>query len=187
MDVTLSWNLFIGVFFLIIVAYSFVIGKSQTMKVILSSYMAILAADGAGNLLQTYFFGADPVLKVLVVQTDSTGFILLKISIFVFLTVLLTTRGAFHIELHQDQSKFISLFLTGAYGIMSAALTISTILVYISGVSILGASAVLAESPIVSIAEQSSLVRTMVENYSLWFALPAVVFTFSSLFARGEE
>ncbi len=187
MQINLTWDLFVIVFFLVIVAYSFVIGKNQTMKVILSSYVAILAADGVGNLVQKYFLGTDPVLDIISIQTDNSGFIIMKISIFVVLTVLLTIRGAFEIDLLQDRSRFFSIFLTGAYGILSAGLIVSTILVYISGISIFTAPFIeLGESPIIGIAEQSSLVRTMISNYSVWFALPAIVFMISSLFGTEE-
>ncbi len=188
MEINLTWDLFIIVFFLVIIAYSFVIGKNQTIKVILSSYVAILAADGVGNLVQKYIFGADPVIKVLVVHADNSAFIIMKIMIFVLLTVLLTIRGAFHIELYQDKTRFFSTFLTGAYGIMSAGLIISTILVYISGISIFSLNVVASpDNPINNISDESSLVRTMISNYNIWFSLPAIIFMLSSLFGSSEE
>jgi len=186
MHINLSWDLFIIVFFLVIIAYSFVIGKNQTMKVILSTYVAILAADGAGNLVQKYFLGSDPVINLFAVQANNSAFVVMKISIFVLLTVLLTVRGAFQIDLMQDKSRFFSVFLTGAYGVLSAGLIISTILVYVSGVSLFHAFAPSPENPIIAIAADSTLVRTMVENYSVWFSFPAVVFMIASLFGGDE-
>lgn len=187
MEINLTWDLFIIVFFLVIIAYSFVIGKNQTMKVILSSYVAILAADGVGNLVQTHVFGsADPLLDVLNIEADNNAFVIMKISIFVILTVLLTIRGAFSIELFPDRSQVMSVLLNGAYGILSAGLIISTVLVYISGISIFNLTAVNPENPIMAIAQGSGLVRTMIENYSIWFSCPAVVFMISSLFGSEE-
>lgn len=186
MEINLTWDLFVIVFFLVIIAYSFVIGKNQTMKVILSSYIAILAADGVGNLVQKYFFGVDPVLNVFVLQADNSAFVVMKISIFVILTVLLTIRGAFEIELFQDRSRFLGMFLTGAYGVLSAGLIISTILVYITGISLFNTVAVNPANPIVEIAASSSLVRTMITNYDVWFGAPAIVFMLSSLFVPEE-
>lgn len=186
MEINLTWDLFIIVFFLVIVAYSFVIGKNQTMKVILSSYVAILAADGVGNLVQKYLLGTDPVVNIFTVQAENSAFIVMKISIFVILTVLLTIRGAFAIDLMTERSQFFSIFLTGAYGVLSAGLIISTILVYISGISIFSAAYLDSENPIIRIAADSDFVRTMVENYNVWFSFPAIVFMISSLFG-GEE
>src|SRR5262249_37710963 len=114
------------------------------------------------------------------------AFVVMKISIFVLLTVLLTVRGAFQIDLMQDKSRFFSVFLTGAYGVLSAGLIISTILVYVSGISLFHAFAVGPDNPIVTIAADSSLVRMMVENYSIWFSFPAVVFMIASLFGTSE-
>ena len=50
MEINLSWDLFVIVFFAVIIAYSFIIGRNQTLKVIIASYIAILASDGIGNL-----------------------------------------------------------------------------------------------------------------------------------------
>ncbi len=41
MEINLTWDLFIIVFFLIILAYSFVIGKNQTMKIIVEPSAAV--------------------------------------------------------------------------------------------------------------------------------------------------
>jgi len=186
MEINLSWDLFIIVFFLVIIAYSFVIGKNQTMKVILSSYVAILAADGTGNLVQKYLLGNDPVINIFRIQAENSSFIIMKIAIFVILTVLLTVRGAFEINLFEERSRFMGVVLNAAYGVLSAGLIISTILVYISGISIFSAVYVGGDNPITQIASDSSLVRTMIENYSIWFSFPAVIFMISSLFGTKE-
>ena len=47
---------FILVFFLIIVSYSVMIGKDQTLKVILSSYIAILASDAVSSIVSRVVF-----------------------------------------------------------------------------------------------------------------------------------
>ena len=50
-NLTLSWDLFIVVFFAIIVSYSFIIVQHQSMKVIIASYIGIIATQGIGNVL----------------------------------------------------------------------------------------------------------------------------------------
>ena len=63
MNLNLSWDLFILVFFAVVVAYSFIIGKNQTLKVILGTYLAVLCADGMGNLFGKYFSVSVAFLK----------------------------------------------------------------------------------------------------------------------------
>lgn len=161
------------------------IGKYQTLKIILSSYMAILASDGIGNLIEKYLIGENPALNVFVAQGENKSIIVLKIAIFVVLTIVLATRGAFGIVVSQEKSRFVSFMVTISYGILSAGLIISTILVYVSGVSLVEATNLLGTNPLPSIAESSRFVRVMIENYNIWFSLPAIAFIFSSFF--GDE
>ena len=59
MDIKLSWDLFIAVFFIIIVAYSFIIGLNGTIKVILGTYIAIVCADAIGLIFELFGWHGD--------------------------------------------------------------------------------------------------------------------------------
>ncbi len=185
MELTLTWDLFVLVFFMIIVSYSVMIGKDQTIKVILSSYIAILASDAIGNLVSR-LIGGGTVSNVLVIPSENKAVIMVKIGIFILLTVALTTRGAFDILISDEKSPFMRIMMLVAYGILSAGLIISTILVYVSGVSLLSTGSLFSQNPVQDMAEGSRLVKLMVENYSIWFSLPAVAFVISSLFGRED-
>ena len=185
MEINLTWDLFILVFFLIIVAYSVMIGKDQTIKVILSSYVAILSSDAVGNFLQSIISGGT-VSTVVNIPDQSKAVILAKIAIFVILTVALTTRGAFDIVIAEEKSPIMRMMMTFSYGVLSAGLIVSTILVYISGASLIAASSFFAANPIQEIAEGSRMVQIMIENYAVWFSLPAIAFVISSLFGRED-
>jgi lipoprotein signal peptidase len=65
MEINLSWDLFVVVFFTVIIAYSFIIGRNQTLKIIIASYIAILTSDGIGNLIERFFIGENPIINVL--------------------------------------------------------------------------------------------------------------------------
>jgi|AACY02.7.fsa_nt_gi hypothetical protein len=184
MELTLTWDLFILVFFLIIVSYSVMIGKEQTIKVILSSYIAILASDAVGNIVASIIGQSGTVSSVLVIPSESKAVIMIKIAVFVILTVALTTRGAFDILIADEKSPFMRMMMVASYGILSAGLIISTILVYVSGASLLSSGSLFTQNPIQEIAEGSRLVKLMVENYAIWFSLPAIAFVISSLFGK---
>ncbi len=185
MELTLTWDLFILVFFLIICSYSVMIGKDQTIKVILSSYIAILASDAIGNIIAR-LLGGGTVSTVLVIPSENKAVIMAKIGIFVLLTVALTTRGAFDIIIADEKSHFMRMMMTAAYGILSAGLIISTILVYVSGASLISTGSLFIQNPVQEIAEGSRLVKMMIENYAVWFSLPAIAFVISSLFGRED-
>lgn len=182
-SILLTWDLFIIVFFLIIVAYSVMIGKEQTVKVILSSYIALLTSDAIGGWLAKMLAAENT--EVIQIANENKAVVLTKIGVFVFLTVLLTVRGAFDIVVADEKSPFMRLMMTFSFGVLSAGLIISTILIFVSGASFLtGMTAGI--NPIESIVGDSKFVALMVENYAIWFSLPALAFMFSSLFSTDS-
>jgi len=181
-----NWDRFVIVFFVIILSYSLIIGKNQTLKIILSSYISILTADGIGNLIEKYLIGNDPIIKIFVANADNKSLIVLKIAIFVILTILLATRGGFGIAISKEKSKLFSFISTISFGVLSAGLIISTLLVYASGISILDSSKVIIESPLQQVSQKSLLVSLMIKNYSIWFSLPAIAFIVSSFVSEDE-
>lgn len=162
------------------------IGKDQTIKVILSSYIAILASDGIGNLVAQAIEKSSIIAKILNEGAVDKVQILVKIAFFVLLTVLLTTRGAFNIVVSEGRNGFVRMVMTGIYGVLSAGLLLSTILVILSGNSVMASGNFLGVNPVETIAEGSRFVSLLVQHYALFFSLPAVVFVISSLFGNEE-
>ncbi|MBI5411790.1 hypothetical protein HZA43_01285 [Candidatus Peregrinibacteria bacterium] len=180
MVINLSWDLFIIVFFCVIVAYSLIMGRNQTVKIIVSSYIAILAADGIGNLIQRYFIGQDAIASIMGFTNNPNAFVVLKIGIFVLTIVAITTRGQFNIDMGASSSYLLRALLSLTYGVLSAGLMISTILIYASGASLVQEGTVVMNQALQVIYKDSFLVRAMIDNYNVWFSLPAITFVFSS-------
>ena len=181
MNINLSWDLFVIVFFSVIVAYSFIIGRNQTLKVIISSYIAILASDGIGNIIERYFIGEQALVSLISVSGNSNALVIIKILIFVLTIVLITTRGRFHIDIGHRESYLLSGVLGLTYGVLSAGLIVSTILIYASGSSLVQSGIAVINPSIMAMYRESFLVKTMIDNYNVWFALPAITFVLSSL------
>ncbi len=190
MEINLSWDLFVVVFFVIIMAYSFIIGRNNTLKVILGTYVAALAADACGNIFGKYFAGSEifmKILKVATVTTDQEAIVFVKVLVFVTLVILFAVRGAYEVRTSEDSSSIIRMILTVIYAIFSAGLIISTILVFVSGISFLGAgSAENVSTAIWPIYNKSELIRAMVTHSYLWFAAPAAAFLLQSLRTKKE-
>lgn len=187
MAITLSWDLFIIVFFTVIIAYSFIIGKHQTLKVIIASYIAVLTADGLGNLIQQYVFGNSPALKILPAAYEDRALILLKIFVFIVVIVVISVRGGFHIDLRPETTKIGQLLTTFCFGFLNAGLIVSTILVYVSGFSFVQGASDIAFSPIFSLYRDSQMVQIMINHYNFWFSLPAIAFVFQSFVGQSES
>ena len=83
MNITLSWDLFVIVFFAMVVAYSFIIGKHESVKIIIATYIATVAVQGMGNILERLTGQSQQVLTILGLTVDSTLLAIVKLVIFV--------------------------------------------------------------------------------------------------------
>ena len=185
MEINLSWDLFVIVFFAVIIAYSFIIGRNQTLKIIIASYIAILTADGVGNLIKHYFIGENAVATTINLTSEEGGLVIIKIFIFVLTIVLVSTRGRFAMNVSHSGSSSMNIILNLTYGILSAGLITSTILIYTSGSSLVQETSVIMNEAVLAMYRDSLMVQTMINNYNIWFSLPAITFVISSFL--GEE
>jgi len=181
MDIKLSWDLFIAVFFVIIVAYSFIIGLNGTIKVILGTYVAIVCADALGILFSQYVGGTDVFLQMIKDANFSgevEAIIFAKVIAFLLMVILFAVKGAFSVDVSGGGALKFVLHLI--YSVCSAGLIISSLLVLVSGVSILNGGGFVSEA-LSSLTDNSVLALNIVYYHTLWFSAPAVVFLVHSL------
>ncbi len=188
MNLSLSWNLFVIAIFVVIIAYSYIIGLNRTVKSIVSAYLAILAADGLGNIFHSYFLESSNFRKGLelfnITNLDET-LISTKVVIFVAVVVILTVRGAFEVDFSTHNFGSNNLVVTGIFGFLNAGLIVSTLLVYVSGMSFV--QKVTVESNIVDLYTSSTFIKAMVDYYNLWFSIPVVVIIVWSVLFNGKS
>lgn len=185
----LSWDLFVLVVFTVIIAYSFIIGKENTLKVTIGTYIAVLTADGLGNLFKTHLLVSKPFfqfLKLFGVNTQDKAFILFKVVVFIIAIVIIAMKGSFEVRKEGSRGGTIGLISNLIFGFLSAGLIVSTLLTYVSGASFVQGAVTISNSALTSIYANSKLVKVMIDNYNLWFSLPAVTFVVWSLFKKKD-
>ncbi|MEK7171887.1 MAG: hypothetical protein AAB739_03170 [Patescibacteria group bacterium] len=185
----LSWDLFVIVIFAVIIAYSFIIGKENTLKVIIGSYIAILTADGLGNLFKQYLMTSNDFvtfLRFLGLGSEDKTMILIKVLTFIFAILIISMRGGF--EIHKSHHHgIIGLITNLIFGFLSAGLVVSTLFVYVSGASFVSGSVNITNNTLAAAYAESQMVKMMIDNYNFWFALPAVAFLIVSLLNKREQ
>ena len=182
MEIALSWDLFVVSIFTIILAYSFIIGIDRTIKTVIATYLGLLTADGLVNIVEKHILVSQKVVQgfQFLGYADPKGsMLMIKVMIFLAVVVLLTIKGNFNVSLKSDRFKLYNPVFTGLFGFLNAGLIISTILLYLSGNSIL--EPVYADSQILSLYSSSSYIRILVDYYSFWFSLPVLVILFLSI------
>ncbi len=187
MIVKLSWDLVILIFFTIIIAYSFIIGKNQTLKVIISTYIAILTADGLANLLNEYILEKTPVLRAFNLQAGDEVLIFIKIVVLIAAVVLISVKGEFDISLAEERNQGLRALNTFIVGFFNAGLIISTVMIYITGLSFIQPETGASNAAILSFYNQSNIAQALISNYNLWFFIPALAFVFYSFIQEKAE
>ncbi len=180
-DIRLSWDLLILVFFALVIAYSFIIGRNQALKVIISSYMAVLTADGISGLFENYLLPAAPALQG---EAGEQTLILMKMFLFVLVMVVLVIKGGYRVDLLPESSLLTRFLSNFSFGFLCAGLMVSTLLVYLTGGSFVTGTVQAAMDT--NLYKESEMVRLMIDNYSLWFALPAIAIVLVSFFEPRE-
>ncbi|MDP2642394.1 hypothetical protein COY05_01685 [Candidatus Peregrinibacteria bacterium CG_4_10_14_0_2_um_filter_38_24] len=190
MTIVLSWDLFVLVFFVVIVAYSFIVGRDSTLKIILGTYVSMIAADAGGTVFSQYFGGSVMFMKLLklaAVGNEQEAMVLVKVVIFIAFVIIFAVKGAFEVDTVDDRSAAVRFVLSILYAIMSAGLIISAILVFVSGISFIGAGEPKTTiTALWDVYNESSLIRSIVNNSALWFSLPALAFLVHSLYTKKE-
>jgi len=191
MSLNLSWDLFIIVIFAVVIAYSFIIGKNRTLKVVIGTYIAILAADGLGNLFRDYLLTNRIVIKLFSafgIPGDDKALIIIKVLVFIIAIVILSIKGGFLVDIEENRSTVVNSILNLIFGFLSAGLVVSTLLVFISGVSfVLGEVTISTPTAVIDLYNNSRMIRLMIDNYNIWFSLPAIALVVTSYFSKPKE
>lgn len=186
MNLHLSWDLFILVFFALVTAYSFIIGRNQTLKIILGTYVAILCADAIGNLFSKSLLASHTFLKMLnlfSIGNEDQAVIFFKVLILIVLIVLVAVRGLFSVEAEDNRPVTIRIIILLLLGLLSAGLMLSAVLVFVSGGTLIGG--ILPENNfLVTVANSSRMVKIMVDYTNFWFFLPGLAFVLLGIFQK---
>lgn len=134
----------------------------------------MLAANGLGNLIARYILLSEPVINVFATSPEE-NIVLFKIFVFLFITVILVLKGSFHVDMSRYFGLPIRIMTTTIFGVLSAGLIMSTILVFVASTAVDG---ILVQdiTEAISIPYQSVMVQYLVTYYNFWFAAPAIAF-----------
>lgn len=188
MQINLTWDLFIIVFFVLIFSYSFIIWYKKTLKVVIATYIAILASDWLSNVLNKLIFETAPEINVLALKAWDPIFIAVKITLFILSIVILTAKWWFDFHDVDHIPTSHKVWYTSLFWILSALLLISTVLVFASWGSFLWTQWVSVDgSTIAEMYKTSFLVQMVILNYNFFFVLPAICFVILSLTSESSE
>ena len=174
------------VFFAIICAYSFIVGKHESVKIIIATYIAIVAIQGLGNLVAQIAAYTESYTDMLNMGGNTNVLSILKLAGFVAVIIFLSIRGGFDMEYSKDLGSLVDSLLVGAFGFSTAGLLVVSLLTFVAGSPLLDPHLASAAA-LKPLLESSQLVQAMVEYQNLWFALPAILLVVLGFVAHDEE
>ena len=174
MTITPTWDLFIVVFFGLVITYSFIIGKHEAIKIIISTYIAILAVEGIGNILERVTGDSRPLLSVVGLNIDGDILTAMKLVVFIALIIFIAIRSGLEIDYSKDPGGPVNAILTAVFGFATAGLLLISLFIFVADVQILDPNVENIET-ISALLSKSKLMQVMILNQDLWFSLPALL------------
>lgn len=174
MTVTPTWDLFIVVFFGLVITYSFIIGKHEAVKIIISTYIAILAVEGIANIIERVTGDTTPLLNVMGLQVDTDVLTAVKLVVFIALIIFIAVRSGLEIDYSKDPGGPVNVLLTGIFGFATAGLLLISLFIFVTDVALLDPNIEKLETAN-ALMQKSRLTQLMLLNQDLWFSLPALL------------
>ena len=175
----MSWDLMVMIVFVVILSYSYIVGLNGTLKIIISAYIAMLAANGIGNLAAKYITLSEPLIKILSNDPEE-NVIIFKIFIFIIITLILVLKGGFIIDIGRNDPLLTRFVITSIFGILTGGLIMSTMLLFVANVEI-SSNMVDAIQDALNIPENTLFIHFLFKYCNFWFAAPAVAFVVISV------
>lgn len=177
MQINLTWDLFIIVFFIITIAYSYIIWANKTLKLIFWSYISILVSDWVWNLIIKWTTMFGPMLWFTWLSSWDSIIIITKISFFLLWMVVLWTNSNFNVKMPEWVSWIKKIFALLFFSLMNASVFVATILVFVAWWSFLSEQWVkMMTLSLSNIYHNSYIVQLIILNYNLIFIIPIVTF-----------
>lgn len=167
-----TWDLVITLFFLMVLAYGFILGRGRIVIILIITYAAYLISSELGAIVYGFFTGTKSISDSILISANMSLFTV-KAVLFSLITILMTTRGELG-PLENLSRGVRSTLLVGFYSFFNAGLMVSSIIKF------------LPEDQQTTLFSMSSLALKVNDWRPWWLALPIIVMVAEG-FLRGRQ
>ena len=167
-----TWDLVITLFFLMAMAYGFILGRGRIVIILIITYAAYLVSSEVGALVYGFFTNTKSLSESIWISSNMSLFTV-KAALFGLIIILMSTRGELG-SLTKIAKGVRSTLLVGFYSFVNAGLIVSSVIKFLP-------------------AEQQTTLFSMspialkVDSYRAWWlALPIIVMIVEG-FLRGRQ
>lgn len=174
MDITLSWDLVLTVFLIIVVAMSYLLGKHQCVKLVLGTYVAMVTVQGISAIFSRIEPDYQTTLRELSVTVDDNILSTAKLLLFVLIVVLMALRAGLSVSYEKETLSTTNIVAAGLLGLATAGLLLVTVVTFIADVPLLSPN--LALSPTLApLIAQSNILWAVAHLQDVLYTLPAIL------------
>ncbi len=168
-----TWDLFITLFFIVVISFAFILRREKIGIVIVSIYIALAVASELGNAIHNLLSGSGYVADHIWIASNAPIFAI-KTFLFIGLILLLSLKGE-HAQVGEAGGQtIVGAITTGIYGFLAAGLIVTSEIHF------------MAEETKYILYSQSHLADLVMRYRSWWLLLPIIIMIVTSMW-RGRS
>lgn len=164
-----SWDLFLTIFFIVSIGYSFVLQRDKVVVTLLAIYAGIVMANVLGAPLQAFFNGDKTVANQLFIRANTNPFTI-QAGIFLLTTVLVSIRSGLG---GRGSTSGLSAFELGLFSFLNSALILAAVFSFMP-----------PESK-QHFADTSRIARMIISKEVWWYIAPLIALVATGGLGRG--
>lgn len=167
-----SWDVFLTIFFIIGIAYGFLLQRDKIILSLVSVYIAIVVASSFGIVVQKFFAGDKMLFGQVWIRANASLFTI-EIILFALTIFLVSARSSFLTKKSRSSSGLPPIEIL-AYSFFNTVLIISSVISF------------LPDATRQHLLESSKLASRIMNLQLWWIILPVILLIFTG-FSRGER
>lgn len=168
-----SWDLFLTIFFIVSIGYSFVLQRDKVVVTLLAIYAGIVIANIAGIPLQQLFSGEKTVADSIFISANASPFSV-QTGVFLLTTVLVSVRSGLGRSSSSSRGK-LSSFELGLYSFLNTALILAAVFSFMD------------PEAQAQFAETSRIANMIISREVWWFVAPLIALVATGGLGRSRS
>lgn len=167
-----SWDLLLGVFFIVSIGYSFVLQRDKVIVTLLAIYAGIVIASVVGGPLQGFFNGDKTVANSLFIRANASPFSV-QTGLFFITTIIISVRSG--LSGRGGARGALSPFELGLFSFLNSALILAAVFSFMS------------PEAVKEFATNSRIANLIIDKQSWWFVAPIIALIATGGLSKGRS
>lgn len=168
---TPSWDLAITVFFLIGIAFGYILQRDKIVVTLLSVYVGLIVAQAVSGNVHQFFQGDTTLFNQVWIRSNANP-LTIRIAVFAAVIVLISAKSNFSAGKSKGILSPIEIII---YSILTSGLILSSIFYF------------MPPETREALVASSRMAKIVINYYTLWIILPVVFMIITGFFHKGSS